>query len=104
MVIDKNVFADRSATRGTVEYLKSIKAKLITPFFLHKCGGTEGVQRLVKKLVLLILVNRAIKPLGKIFRTQKKKKNSFFSKIQSVEAGFQQPNFPSVILSLLTGL
>ena len=50
--------------------------------------------------------DRAIKPLGKIRRVQNNDlKNVFFSEMPQFEVGIRvQPNFPIVILSLLTGL
>ena len=52
--------------------------------------------------------DRAIKPLSKIRRVQNndlKKIYFFFSEMQQFEVGIRvQPNFPIVILSLLTGL
>ena len=52
-----------------------------------------------------IFVNRAIKPLGKIWRKIRSKKYFLFPEIQSVELRFAvQPHFPNVILSLLKGL
>ena len=51
--------------------------------------------------------DRAIKPLGKIRRVQNNdlKKYVFFSEMPQFEVGIRvQPNFPIVILSLLTGL
>ena len=77
MVIDKNVSADISATRGTVDPKIVNESQHKTPIFCTNVTKPKGGQRLVKKIVLLILVNRAIKPPGKIFRTQKKKKNFF---------------------------
>ena len=103
LVIDKNVSADRSATRDTVEPKKSMKAN---PNFFARMRRNRGGPKIGQKNCLLILVSRAIKPLGKIFRTPKTILIFFFfSEIQSVEAGFHvQPNFPTVILSLLTDL
>ena len=51
----------------------------------------------------MFFVKRAIKLLGKMFKTQKKITKKF-SELQQLEVGFRvQPNFPIVILILLTG-
>ena len=51
----------------------------------------------------MLFVKRAIKPLGKIFRAQKKDYKQFFSELQQLEVGIRvQPNFPIMILILLT--
>ena len=63
---------------------------------------TYGVQKSVKKFILLIFVNRAT---TKYSESKQHINNFFFSEIQSVLVGFLvQPNYTIVILNLLTGL
>ena len=60
---------------------------------------------MVKKVFLHNFVKGAIKPLGKILRIKRTDKNFFLlSELQEVEVRIcVQPNFPIIILSLLTG-
>ena len=73
----------------------------ITPFFGQKRSPGGG-----QNCFWAIFVNRPIKPLGKIFQTQKNrfKKSFFFSELQEHEVRIcVQPNFPIIILILLNG-
>ena len=73
----------------------------ITPFFGQKRSPGGG-----QNCFWAIFVNRPIKPLGKIFQTQKNrfKKSFFFSELQEHEVRIcVQTNFPIIIPILFNG-
>ena len=94
-------FRNQWAMLGEHSSQKVMRNYAYNPLFWPKKPPPGG--RKMGQFFLAISVNRPIKPLGKIFQTQKTG-NLFSSELQEFEVWIcVHPNFPIIILILLNG-